>query len=161
MRNAPSNSDDIIDSRDIIERIEELQSERADLESAVESASLTLADALDPSSALATDKDEIEALQENLKDAREYLKDWDGADELKALLALQEEAEGYAEDWHHGTPLVRESYFMEYCQEMLEDMGDLPKNFPSYIVIDWDATADNLKMDYTEVDFDGVAYLVR
>ena len=29
MRNAPTNSDDIIDSRAIIERIEELESERA------------------------------------------------------------------------------------------------------------------------------------
>jgi hypothetical protein len=32
---------------------------------------------------------------------------------------------------------------------------------PDWIVIDWDATADNLKVDYTEVEFDGVTYLVR
>jgi hypothetical protein len=43
----------------------------------------------------------------------------------------------------------------------LEDVGDLPRGIPSYIVIDWAATADNLKVDYTEVDFDGVTYLVR
>lgn len=81
--------------------------------------------------------------------------------ELAALKSLAEQAEGYAADWHHGETLIRESYFTEYAQELCEDIGDLPKDLPHYIVIDWEATADNLKFDYTEVNFDGVAYLVR
>lgn len=42
MRNAPSNSDNIIDSRDIIERFDELESDKTALEEAVEEAQHTL-----------------------------------------------------------------------------------------------------------------------
>lgn len=102
------NSQDVIDSRDVIERLEELQADRQEF-----------------------------------------------------IDALAEEAEGYAEDWHYGTTLIRESYFVEYCQELCSDIGALPKEIPSYVVIDWEATAENLKADYTEVEFGDVTYLVR
>ena len=95
---------------------------------------------------------------------RQGTKEWeesDANDELKALQSLAEEAEGYAEDWHYGTTLIRESYFVEYCQELCSDIGALPKEIPSYVVIDWEATAENLKADYTEVEFGDVTYLVR
>ena len=49
----------------------------------------------------------------------------------------------------------------DYAFEMLEDCGTLPKDLPSWIVIDRDATAENMKADYTSVDFDGVTYWVR
>lgn len=136
-----SNSDDIIDSRDIIARIEELESERETLQ------------------------DEVDTAEEEDKEAaEEALKEWDESEEateLKALQSLAEDAEGYCPDWGDGATLIRESYFEEYCQELLSDIGDLPRNIPHYIVIDWEATADNIKMDYTEVDFDGVSYFVR
>ena len=41
------------------------------------------------------------------------------------------------------------------------DIGDLPKDLPAYIVIDWDKTANNIEADYTTVDYDGVEYLIR
>ena len=112
------NSEDLIDSRDVIERIAFLQRE-------VESG------------------------------------DNDCSEELESLLDLEKEAEGYAPDWRHGATLIRRSYFVKYCQEMLEDCGDIPKDLPHYIRIDWQATADEIGMDYTDVDFDGVTYLVR
>ena len=110
-----SNSDDVIDSRDVIARIEELE-----------------------------DSD-----------------DDDDKEELDALKALAEEAKGYAPDWHYGATLVRDSYFTEYAEELCKDIGDLPKVIPHYIEIDWEATARNIQQDYTEVDFDGVAYWIR
>lgn len=115
-----SNSDDVIDSRDVIAR--------------------------------------IEALQENVDDGTA---DEEEAAELKTLLALQDEAEGYAPDWQHGAQLIRDSYFVTAMQELCEDIGDMPKGFPSYIEIDWEATARNLQVDYTSVEFDGVTYWVR
>lgn len=89
--------------------------------------------------------------------------DEDEAEELKNLLALQNEAEGYSDDWQYGSTLIRESYFVEYCKEMLQDIGDLPKDLPWYIEsnIDWEGVAEDLKVDYTEVGFDGVSYFVR
>ncbi len=156
-----SNSADVIDSRDVIERIDALQDERQTLVDAVESAQEEMDDK-------APDDDGGEASDERaetLKSATDELAEWDDSEEaaeLKALLALQEEAEGYANgDWPHGATLIRESYFVEAMQELCEDIGDIPKEMPSYLVIDWEATARNLRMDYTEVDFDGIAYLVR
>ena len=112
-----SNNDETIDSRDIIERIEEL-----------------------------------EGNQDSLTN--------DEAEELAILLELQQEAKG-ADDWEHGVTLIRETYFTDYCKEMLEDCGEIPRGLPWYIAIDWDETADNIRQDYWEVDYDGVTYLIR
>jgi hypothetical protein len=140
---APTNSDDVIDSRDVIARIEELEDELRDLEDAAD-------DAADDSVRCA------EILAE--------ISDWragDSGQELTALRAFASEAEDYAPDWQHGATLVRESYWPTYAKQLVEDTGELPKDLPDWIVIDWEATADNLKVDYTEVDFDGVTYFVR
>ena len=149
-----SNSDDTIDSRDVIARIEELESERSDL-----------SDALDEA-VEASNTDETsdpEELQQAIDDAKLDLQEWDNDNkaELDALKALAEEAEGYASDWNHGEQLIRESYFTDYAREMLEDCGDVPRDLPHYIEIDWEATARNIKQDYTEVEYDGVTYLIR
>lgn len=133
--NTISNHDDIIDSRDVIARTDELQSEY----------------------------DDLKAERYDLQTATRDLADWenDYADELKSLTDLQEQAEGYVPDWRYGATLIRESYFTEYIMEMLADIGDLPRHLPHYLVIDEEATANNIKDDYTEVEFDGVTYLVR
>lgn len=147
--NEISNSDDIIDSRDVIARISELQTE---INEATEGAGKTW-DA-DETVRHGQSRDEYiaEHIDINLSDER---------DELAALLALQEEAEGYAPDWTYGATLIRDSYFVDYTQELLQDIGDLPKDLPGYLVIDWEATARNIQYDYTGVDFDGVTYWVR
>jgi len=156
-KEAPSTSDQVIDSRDIIERIEELEGEQEALKDTVTEAQ----DALDEAGDLAENLAELQATAEAADTALCEWEEGDEGQELKALLALQDEAEGYAPDWKYGTTLIREDHFPDYCQELLADCGDLPRNLLDYIVIDWDATAENLKADYTEVDFDGTTYLVR
>lgn len=122
-----SNAADVIDSRDVIARIEELRAER-----------------------------------EELADDPDALAEWEEGDgeEFKALLKLADEGETLS-DWEYGEALIRESYFAEYCRQLVSDIGDLPKDIPGYLVIDWDATADNLRADYTSLDYDGVTYLAR
>lgn len=122
-----TNAEDVIDSRDVIERIEELQAQCEDFASR-------------------------EAWAEECPDE---------AEELEVLAAFASDAADYAPDWNYGTTLIRESYFKDYCQELVEDIGDLPEGIPSYVVVDWEATARNLKVDYTEVSFGGVTYFVR
>lgn len=41
----------------------------------------------------------------------------------------------------------------EYAEEMVNDLGYLPEGVPSWIAVDWDKTADNLRDDflYTEL----------
>ena len=101
-----------------------------------------------------------------LKKRIEELENYDSRDEpdneeLEVLIALADEAEGYA-DWQHGTTLIRATYFVEYAEQLAEDIGAIERDasWPnSYI--DWDAAADALLIDYTEVDFDGAAYYIR
>lgn len=142
MKNEISNSDDCIDSRDVIARIEELESE---LETAYEE----YADAAREANGSAMTKEQ-------------WLETDDFDDsELTALQALQEEAQGYAPDWTYGAQLIRSTYFVEYCQDLVQDIGDLPRDMPGYLVIDWEATARNLKADYTTVDFGDAKYYIR
>ena len=135
-----SNSDDVIDSRDVIARVAELESERADLESEAQ--------------------DDTNVVRD---EAIEALKQWDDENggELKALQSLAEEAGGSA-DWTYGETLIRESYFKDYAQELAEDIGaiDAKATWPN-TCIDWQQAARELKMDYTTVSYDGVDYLIR
>lgn len=157
-----SNSEDVIDSRDVIERIEELESEWQDLVDTVTDAEDTLADANDPTSAIADNPSEIVELEGAVDSAKDELEQWDtdNGDELKALKELAEEGGG-SPDWKYGESLIRDSYWTEYVQQLLEDCGDLPKDLPHYIEIDWERTARNIQVDYFSVDFDGVEYWIR
>lgn len=157
-----SNTDDVIDSRDVIARIEELEAEQSNLEDDIEFTRDRLKE-VEEDERDVDNSDEISARSFAWREAVSALKDWEGefADELKALRRLQDDAEGYAPDWKYGATLVHEDYWVEYCEEMLKDCGDLPRDIPAYIEIDWVKTAENLKADYTEVDFDGETYWVR
>lgn len=170
-----SNSQDVIDSRDVIERIEELKSEQ---DSYVEE----YEEAKEEADELAEENGGEWVATERLCDAINYLAEYwgctpeevddsaagfrseadgfNGDEELHTLTKFADQLEGYG-DWNHGETLIRHDYFTEYCQQMVEDIGDFPSGIPSYIVIDWEATASHLKMDYTEADFDGVTYYMR
>jgi hypothetical protein len=128
-----SNSDDIIDSRDVIARIEELENDRA--------------------AEVKDDAGDCNRLFE-WDDANGH--------ELAALKAFAAEGANYAPDWEHGETCIRDSYFKEYAQELAEDIGAINADatWPNSC-IDWDCAAHQLKQDYTAVDFDGVTYWVR
>lgn len=114
---------DIIDVRDIIERVEELESLLGNEEGTDEGWQGTDAE-----------WDELAVLQVILAELRGK-----GGDEQ------------WRGDWYPVT-LIRDHYFTAYCRELLEDCGDIPKDLPHYVAIDWDATADNLRVDYSSVE---------
>lgn len=125
-----SNTEDMLDSRDIIARIEYLQGVRDD------------AEADETRETVGLDADEEE--------------------ELAALEALASECEGYVSDWQHGEVLIRDTHFREYAEQWAEDCGLIERgaSWPNNC-IDWDEAAEELKQDYTSVDFAGREYLVR
>jgi hypothetical protein len=131
--------EDVIDSRDIIARLDELKAERQDL------------------------VDAIDAL--GLNTAQLDLINWDkkhGA-LLKALTDLDAEGRGYAPDWTYGEPLIRDSYFATYAQELAEDTGMMKLDdvkWP-YTCIDWDEAARELQQDYTSITYGSTEYWVR
>jgi len=38
----------------------------------------------------------------------------------------------------------------DFTEELLESCGDIPKDLPCYVHIDWSATAHDIMMDYSE-----------
>ena len=125
---------DVIDVRDLIARFEELENEWNDV------------------------------VGEPSDEAVEWMQD-NGA-EYKILKDLLEELAGHGGDeqwrgaWYPIT-LVSADYFTSYCKELCEDIGDIPRDLPHYIEIDWEGTAQNIKVDYVEVTIDGRDYLYR
>ena len=82
--------------------------------------------------------------------------------ELATLQALAAEGANCAADWPYGEVLVRNSYFVEYAQQLAEDLGCInpDASWPN-TCIDWEQAARELRYDYTPLDFDGVTYWIR
>ena len=115
---------DVIDVRDIIARVEELEPQ-------------------------------VDAIGEG-----EHIAEWN------MLTPILNELKGYGGDeqwrgdWYPIT-LIDDAYFVEYVQDMLADCGELPRELPHYIEIDWRATARNVQTDYSSVEINGRTYWYR
>lgn len=156
------NTENILDVRDIIERVEELREERD-----------SLTEHLDEciSAYEYHDSDNTKSTPEydDMKEAEEAVKNWEDGEEAKELATLESllaDIRGCGGDhqWHgdwYPVTLIHENYFVEAMKVLVQDVGDLPRDIPDYIEIDWDATAENLRTDYSSVDFDGQEYWYR
>lgn len=131
-----SSTDDLIDVRDVIARVEHL--EQLEQPGAVDLGAEDNAQAQDDLFAeLAT---------------------------LRALLA-ELEGNGGDEQWRgdwYPVTMIRDSYFKVYAMYLAEDIGAIQADakWPNNC-IDWEQAARELRMDYTSVTFDGVDYWVR
>ena len=139
-------SEDNIDSRDVIARIEELEDDRIQLCDALEEL-----EAADTKNATA------------VKAAQEALDEWDESCDGLELLALSELAKQCEDvsDWKWGVTLIRDNAFKEYAWELAEDISGIDMNQWPANCIDWDEAVCELQQDYTSVDFEGVTYWVR
>jgi len=144
----PTNQDDVIDSRDVIEALREL-------------AKLHTPGPVELDLVWECEVDDV------AQDELFYHE--------SLLLALAKEASDYAADWEYGETLIRDSYFKDYVMELADEIGvfqrqpdrystgkgeDLTNVWP-FSCIDWEQAARELQMDYTSVDFDGITYWVR
>ena len=105
----------------------------------------------------------IEQVKSDLDQARVDCDDTTDLEvELKALEAFAEEASEYAPDWHYGETIIHEDYFQTYAEELADDIGAINRNASWPLThIDWEAAADDLKMDYSVVGFNGIVYYIR
>lgn len=129
---APDCDGDVIDSRDVIKRIDIYRDALA-------------AEGLDKKSETA--KAQKAGMLDELK-------------ELQELLKLEDQASG-SPDWIYGETLIRDSYFEDYAKNFAEDIGAIERNsrWPARH-IDWKAAADALKQDYMSVEFRGETYWI-
>ena len=195
-----SNSEDCIDSRQIIKRIEELENQKCDryvsgtINNGVvdeeeydweEDARTDLAAKIRIYSYDLAENDEDAAqelydhsceIEKGVGDITKYEKygityylrqdgftglDEDELKELNSLVQIQEEAEKYNCDWLHGATLINESYFADYTKEFVEETSNVDLNSWPFNNINWKDAADELKQDYTEIDFNGTTYYIR
>jgi hypothetical protein len=106
---------------------------------------------------LYTEREELLRLSEESAEGGSWSEDED-----ERLLALNELFGAIGEgDALDGTTMIPESMFVEYAQDYAEDITDMRDHSWPFCHIDWQAAADNLRQDYTEVDFDGTTYLIR
>ena len=57
---------------------------------------------------------------------------------------------------YDGVELIPYDYFPYYLQDRHREWG---YEFPDWVVIDWDSTADNIRSDYASVTYKGTTYL--
>ena len=97
------------------------------------------------------DEEEIESWRDNWQTELEVIED------------INELENSVGSEWSYGVTLIDEDDFQDYCEKLVSDIGDLPKDLPSYISnnIDWEGVAEDLKVDYSEVTFRGTSYLYR
>ena len=141
-----TNTDNVIDVRDIITRVEELRESRGEL------------------------REEFDSMPEN--DGADF-DNWvcnhpyfsrEEFEELQTLENLLEELKGGGGDAHwegnwYPCTLIRDSYFESAMDEMVSDCYEVPKDLPSFMIITLDYVA--LQQDYSSVEFDGVTYWYR
>ena len=140
---------DILDTRDLNKRLNELEDEREALEESLTEERIE-AEHCDP--------DEKEDYETNVAEAIEALNEWDDEykEELDELYTMRDEIS----EWQHGETLIAEEDFAEYAEQLADDLYGIQNHWP-FDHIDWDAAADALKADYSTIDYQGTTYLYR
>ncbi len=113
-----TNFNTILDSRDIIDRIEELENEET----------IPVED----------------------------------QDEYNTLKQIEEEFSVYGE-WDYGATIIPEDQFVDYITDLIDDCYDLPTQdgWPyNRLEMDYEAAADDAKVDYCEVHTNEGTYLM-
>lgn len=82
----------------------------------------------------------------------------DEQDEDIAILKDEQDTISEAQFLSRDDYLIHEDEFEEYVMELVDELyGEIPH----WITVDWEATADNVKMDYTVVELENETYYYR
>lgn len=134
-----------MDSRDLIEKREELKQQVLD------SFNETFPQ---------YETDYFEDILFEEEEIQSWKEDW--LDEIVEITDIEKlEDEVNSSEWLYGIYFIKEDEFTDYVEELLKDCGYISKDFPSWIEIDWSSTADNVRQDYSEVKYQGITYLYR
>ena len=125
---------DIIDIRDVIARIEELEAER---------------------DSRIVEDDEQAAVNAEIE------KELATLNSFVAQAKGNSGDEQWRGDWYP-IAFIRDSYFQEYAEELADDIGATNKNARWPLNhIDWENAAEELKGDYVSYEFEGETYWAR
>lgn len=106
-----------------------------------------------------SDEDDKEDATDTLKALAELLSDLGHA--VDATNA-QEIADAFWTVVNNSSPtLIADDYFTDSVEEDFNDMYGFPEGLPAHLVVDWKATAEKVKADYSRVTFDEKVYFIR
>lgn len=166
--------DDIIDSRAIIARLEELQGDLDSLNQDVEDAQAAFDEAVQQANATGKVADNVaraEAL-DALNEARGLRDEWQQSDEAKeydVLTRVAAEGEDYS-DWHYGETLIKATYFVEYIEQLIDECYPMPGKHLGvdlnawpyrHMTMDYEAAADaKAEQDYATITIGDDDYFI-
>ena len=138
----------MIDTRDLAEKREELQTDLVD----------SFNDFFD------TEIEDFDELIKYIDDSEnEDVQEWryDNSNDFEHIEEIDELEEEISE-FSFGETLIPEDDFTEYCEDMVDDCYNL-RDVPGFIKdnINWEGVASDLSVDYTNVTYQGKSYLVR
>ena len=136
----------MIDTRNLVEKREELQTNLVDSFNNYFDTEIEDFDELTKHIDNSEDEDVQEWREENDNDF----------DHIEEIDYVEDEVF----DFSFGETLIPEDDFTEYCKDMVEDYL---YNVPDFIKdnINWDGVASDLSVDYNNVTYQGESYLVR
>jgi len=102
--------------------------------------------------------DTFEDIRLDEEEIESWKEDW--FTELEVIEAINDLENEVGSEWSYGVTLIEEDDFEDYCEEFVEDCYAL-NSIPQWIKnnINWSGIADDMKQDYTEVNFRGETYL--
>ena len=100
------------------------------------------------------------------EEIQEWIVDWETElEEIAEINQVEDEVESYGGDgFEFGTTLIKEYDFEEYCEELVRDYGYLSRDTITALIennIDWSGIADDMRQDYSELEYQGKTYLYR
>lgn len=135
----------IIDTRDLIEKRDELKEKIFD----------DFIETFEHYEDMTESFDDIRMDEEEIQD---WKTGWE--DELLEIDEIND-IENNVTDFTYGETLIPEHEWEDYVRELCEDIGYIPKDLPSWIEIDWKATAKNVAQDYSFISYQGEDYYYR
>lgn len=147
--------DDVLDTRDIEDRISEL----GDFEEELNEAREEYLDLLENSAS--STQEEIDEASERHQSAVEYFPT-EEQEELRMLRDFKLDVESYCE-WEFGEAMIHERYKTAYAEQVAEDIGAINRNnYWPHHHIDWEAAAKELfDHDYHSADLGAHTYYMR
>lgn len=149
-----------IDTRDLVEKREELKQEVLDYWNEYQEERLDNEFEQD-------DFEDAITVIENLRDngSFDFIAAWsDDISQIEAIDELENEVDDYSGDnFEDGVTLIEECDFEEYCEDLMKDCGYISNDLPAIIEnnIDWSGISEDIRIDYTEVEYEGRTYLFR
>ena len=138
----------IIDTRDLVETREELKQEILD--------------------SFLEDFPHYEEMTESFEDIlfeEEEIESWkeDWQEEIDKISIIDEIEDEIGSEFDFGVTLIPEDDFTDYCEELTEEFGYINKGTPQLIKnnIDYEGIADDMRYDYSELEYEGKTYLYR